>query len=48
MRGHGGSNAVAGDTHDGGNKAMRGEWEVGGWGEEEGARRGGGEEVKTK
>lgn len=23
MRGHGGSNAVAGDTHDGGNKAMR-------------------------
>lgn len=25
MRGHGGSNALAGDTHDGGNKAMRGE-----------------------
>lgn len=24
MRGHGGSNAVAGDTHGGGNKAMRG------------------------
>lgn len=23
MRGYGGSNAVAGDTHDGGNKAMR-------------------------
>lgn len=25
MGGHGGSKAVAGDTHDGGNKAMRGE-----------------------
>lgn len=34
MRGHGGSNAVAGDTHDGGNKAIRGK---------EGMREGGGE-----
>lgn len=32
MRGHGGSNAVAGDTHDGGNKAMR---ERKGYGREE-------------
>lgn len=36
MRGNGGSKAVAVDTHDGGNKAMRGKegmWRRG-WGEE--------------
>ncbi len=42
MRGRGGSNAVAGDTHDGGNKAMRVKERI------VERRNGKGEEVKLK